>query len=263
MRTERSPWVGGHDRRACDAIWGFAWLGSHCGAPARAIEIRFANPAKSRCAPTAGLRAGWRSFDADRRHRRRPGRAGPTATARLSNLRLAGQIDPGTTSGQLAPIDLTLRTTGSAPITLDPCPAYAGRDYATARSGGFSDPISPDYLPCTNHQTVIGPGHPLHWTIPATNLLQTPGTGVIPGSTVYVQLGIAGVPPLRLTTAAHRQAAAACANSRSWPNCPGSALWPPSPRPPATEPRRSASSWPPCSGRPECRCWRRTGAGSG
>ncbi len=104
----------------------------------------------------------------------------------------------------LAPIDLTLRTTGSAPITLDPCPAYAGRDDATAHSGGFSDPISSGYLPCTSHAAVIRPGHPLHWTIPATSLLQTPGTGAIPGSTVYVQLGIAGIPPLRLKTTAHR-----------------------------------------------------------
>jgi N-acetylneuraminic acid mutarotase len=51
---------------------------------------------------------------------------------------------------------------------------------------------------------VIRPGHPLRWTIPATSLLQTPGTGAIPGSTVYVQLGIAGVLPLRLKTSAGR-----------------------------------------------------------
>ncbi len=124
--------------------------------------------------------------------------------ASRAQLRLAGQIQPGTTSGQLAPIDLTLRTIGSAPITLDPCPAYAGRDEATAHSGGFSDPISSGYLPCTNHTAVIRPGHPLHWTIPATSLLQTPGTGAIPGSTVYVQLGIGGVPPLHLKTTANR-----------------------------------------------------------
>jgi hypothetical protein len=121
-----------------------------------------------------------------------------------SSLRLVGQIEPGTTSGQLAPIDLTLRTIGSAPITLDPCPAYAGRDDATAYSGGFSDPISSGYLPCTHHAAVIRPGHPLHWTIPATSLLQTPGTGAIPGSTVYVQLGVAGVPFLHLKTTAYR-----------------------------------------------------------
>jgi hypothetical protein len=123
-----------------------------------------------------------------------------------SNLRLAGQIEPGTTSSRLAPIDLTLRTIGSAPITLDPCPAYAGRDYATARSGGFSGPISSGYLPCTSHQAVIRPGHPLHWTIPPTSFLQSgPGSGAIPGSTVYVQLGIAGVPQLmHLKTTAHR-----------------------------------------------------------
>jgi len=95
---------------------------------------------------------------------------------------------------------LLLRTS----VLLDPCPAYAGRDDATARSGGFSDPISSGYLPCISRGAVIRPGHPLHWTIPATSLPQTPGTGAIPGSTVYVQLGIAGVPPLRLTTTAHR-----------------------------------------------------------
>jgi hypothetical protein len=121
-----------------------------------------------------------------------------------SSLRLTGQIEPGTTSGQLAPINLTLRTIGSAPVTLDPCPAYAGRDQATAHSGGFSDSISSGYLPCTKHASVIRPGQPLHWTIPATSLLQTPGTGAIPGTTVYIQLGIAGVRLLHLKTTAHR-----------------------------------------------------------
>ena len=122
----------------------------------------------------------------------------------MERLRLAGQIEPGTTSGQLAPIDLTLRNIGSTPVTLDPCPAYAGQDYATARSGGFGDPIGSGYLPCTSHAAVIRPGHSLHWTIPATSLVQTPGTGAIPGTTVYVQLGIAGVPLLHLKTTAHR-----------------------------------------------------------
>jgi hypothetical protein len=119
-----------------------------------------------------------------------------------SSLRLTGQIEPGTNHWQIAPIDLTLRTIGNAPVTLDPCPAYAGRDDATARSGGFSDPISSGYLPCTKHAVVVRPGHPLHWTIPAISLLQTPGTGAIPGTTVYVQLGIAGVPPVLLKTSA-------------------------------------------------------------
>ena len=34
--------------------------------------------------------------------------------------------------------------------------------------------------------------------------MSTPGTGAIPGSAVYVQLGIAGVPLLHLKTTAHR-----------------------------------------------------------
>ena len=122
-----------------------------------------------------------------------------------SNLRLTGQIEPGTTGDQLAPIDLTLRTIGNAPITLDPCPAYAGRDQATAHTGGFSGPISSGYLPCTKHEAVVRPGQPLHWTIPATSFQQSgPGSAAIPGSTVYVELGIAGVPPLRLKTTANR-----------------------------------------------------------
>ena len=188
-----------------DAIWGFAWLGSYCGAPASAIQIPLdhARQASLRvplrgpqpgCQPTTGastLIDGIAGAPAQPVQPPRPD---------YSSLRLAGQIEPGTTSAQLAPIDVTLRTIGSAPVTLDPCPAYAGRDWATAHSGGFSDPISSGYFPCTNHWAVIRPGHPLHWTIPATSLLQTPGTGAIPGSTVYVQLGIAGVPLLHLQT---------------------------------------------------------------
>lgn len=191
------------------AIWGFAWLGSYCGAPARAIEIPLhqAGEASLRvplrgpqpgCEPATGAP---RLFDGIAGA---PGEPVQPPRPDYSSLRLAGQIEPGTTGGLLAPIDLTLRTIGSAPITLDPCPAYAGRDYATARSGGFSDPIGSGYLPCTNHGAVIRPGHPLHWTIPATSLVQTPGTGAITSSTVYVQLGIAGVPLLHLKTTAHR-----------------------------------------------------------
>jgi len=190
------------------AIWGFAWLGSYCGAHARAIEIplkhagtdslrvplRGPQPA---CQPTAGASVLIDGIAGS------PGEPVQPPRPDYSSLRLTGQIEQGTTSDQIAPIDLTLRTIGLAPITLDPCPAYAGRDYATAHSGGFGDPIASGYAPCIKHAAVIRPGHPLRWTVPATSLLQTPGTGAIPGSTVYVQLGIAGVPPLRLKTTAH------------------------------------------------------------
>jgi hypothetical protein len=191
-----------------NVIWGFAWLGSYCGAPARAIalplhragqtsllRISLRGPQPS-CAPATGPS---RLIDGVAGA---PGEPVQPPRPDYSTLRLTGHIEPGTNHWQIAPIDLTLRTIGNAPVTLDPCPAYAGRDQATARSGGFSDPISSGYLPCTKHSVVIRPGHPLHWTIPATSLLQTPGTGAIPGTTVYVQLGIAGVPPVLLKTSA-------------------------------------------------------------
>jgi hypothetical protein len=193
-----------------DAIWGFAWLGSYCGAPASAIEFPFhraggASPLhvplrgpQPGCGPTAGTSTLIDGI---------PGRPGePVAPPRpeYASLRLSGKIEPGTTSRQLAPINLTLRTIGTAPITLDPCPAIAGRDYAKTRSGGFSDPIPSAYLPCVIHAVVIDPEHPLRWTIPATSLVQTPGTGAIAGTTVTVQVGIAGVPLLKLKTTAHR-----------------------------------------------------------
>src|SRR5262245_5411893 len=193
-----------------DAIWGFAWLGSYCGAPARAIEIPLHHadaaplriplhgpqPACQRATGTSTLIDGVAGA---------PGEPVQPPRPDYSNLRLTGQIEPGTTGDQLAPIDLTLRTTGSTPITLDPCPAYAGRDQATAHTGGFSGPISSGYLPCTKHEAVIRPGHPLHWRIPATSFQQSgPGSAAIPGSTVYVQVGIAGVPQLLLKTTAHR-----------------------------------------------------------
>jgi hypothetical protein len=192
-----------------NAIWGFAWLGSYCGAPARAIEIPLYHAGTTPlrvllrgpqpgCEPTGGASTLIDGVAGA------PGEPVQPPRPDYSSLRLVGQIEPGTTSDELAPIDLTLSTIGSAPVTLDPCPAYAGRDDATAHSGGFGDPISSGYAPCTSHAPVISPGHPLHWTIPATSLLQTPGTGAIPGTTVYVQLGIAGVPLLHLKTIAHR-----------------------------------------------------------
>jgi len=191
-----------------DAIWGFAWLGSYCGAPARAIELPLdqAGEAPLRVllrGPQPTCEPAARASTLIDGIAGAPGEPVQPPRPEYSSLRLAGQIEPGSTSAQLAPIDLTLRTIGTVPITLDPCPAYAGQDWATARSGGFGDPISSGYLPCTHHRVVIRPGHPVHWTIPATSLLQTPGTGAIPGSTVYVHLGIAGVPLLDLKTTVH------------------------------------------------------------
>ena len=190
------------------AIWGFAWLGSYCGAPARAIAIPLHRAGKASllvplrgpqpaCNPATGPSTLIDGIAGA------PGQPVQPPRPEYSSLRLTGQIEPGTTSSQLAPVDLTLRTVGSTPVTLDPCPAYAGRDEATARSGGFSGPISAGYLPCTSHAAVIRPGHPLHWTIPASSFLQSgPGSGAIRGSTVYVELGIAGVPTLHLKTTA-------------------------------------------------------------
>ena len=192
-----------------DAIWGFAWFGSYCGAHARAIEIPLDHVGEAPlrvqlrgpqpgCEPATGASTLIDGVAGA------PGEPVQPPRPDYSSLRLVGQIETGTTSDLLAPIDLTLRTIGSTPITLDPCPSYTGRDSATARSGGFGDPISSGYLPCTSRGAVIRPGRPLHFTIPATSLLQTPGTGAIPGSTVYVQLGIAGVPLLDLKTTVHR-----------------------------------------------------------
>lgn len=173
------------------AIWGFAWLGSYCGAHAAAIQIPLHRPGthslqiplrgpQPRCNPSANPSVlidgvpGW------------PGQPVQPARPEYSQLRLNGHIQAGTTSSRLAPIDLALRTLGTAPITLDPCPGYAGRDFAHAHSGGFGSPISSGSLPCTNHQLVIKPGEVLRYTIPATSLVPTPGTGAIPGSTVHV-----------------------------------------------------------------------------
>jgi len=192
-----------------NAIWGFAWLGSYCGAPARAIEIPLAPVGRASlrvtlrgpqptCEPASGASTLIDGIAGA------PGEPVQPPRPDYSSLRLTGHIEPGTTGGQIAPIHLTLRTTGNAPIILDPCPAYAGADQATAHSGGFGNPLGPHYLPCTKHAAVIRHGHPLHWTIPAISLVQTPGTGAIPGSTVYVQLGIAGVKQLLLKTIAHR-----------------------------------------------------------
>lgn len=172
-----------------NATWGFAWLGSYCGAAARAIEIplRQAGQASLRvplhgpqpgCDPAAGASTLIDGIVGG------PGQPVQPPRPEYASLRLTGQIEPGTTSARLAPIDLTLRTIGSGRVILDPCPAYAGRDYATARSGGFSGPTSSGYLPCTSRAVVIRPGHPLHWTVPATSFLRSPGERAIPGTTV-------------------------------------------------------------------------------
>ena len=189
---------------AGDAIWGFAWLGSYCGPHASAVQIPL-SPGQNNKHLTAPLTGPQPDCTRNATSQLIDGVAGapgqPVQPARpdYMALRLTGQVQPGTRTDQLAPIKLTLGTTGPAPVTLDPCPAYAGRDFATARSGGYGDPISQGYLPCTTTRLVIEPGHPLRYTIPATSLVQTPGTGAIPGSRVHVTLGIAGLPLLSLT----------------------------------------------------------------
>ena len=188
-----------------NAIWGFAWLGSYCGTRATAIEIRLRHSAALHV-PLAGPQPDCTTSDDSTLIdgiAGAPGQPVQPPRPEYANIQLSGKIQPGTTRVQLAPIDLTLRNTSNAPITLDPCPAYGGRDLAKARSGGFGDPISAGYLQCTDRALVIRPGHPLHYTVPATSLLQTPGTGAIPGSTVHVDLAIAGLTPLSLTTRAH------------------------------------------------------------
>jgi hypothetical protein len=191
-----------------DAIWGFAWLGSYCGAPATAIQLPLDGAhGRTVSAPLSGPQptcvSGLSPSSLIDGIVSAPGQPVQPPRPEYADLRLTGRIEPGTSKTQLAPIDLTLRTIGQSPVPLDPCPAYAGRDSATARSGGFGDPISTGYLPCTTRSLVIRPGHPLHYTVPATSLVQTPGTGAIPGSTVHVNVGIAGVPLLNLTTTAH------------------------------------------------------------
>jgi hypothetical protein len=193
-----------------NAIWGFAWLGSYCGPPARAIEIPLHHDREASlrvplygpqpvCKPSAGPSMLIDGVAGG------PGQPVQPPRPEYASLRLTGRIEAGTTSDQLAPIDLTLLTIGNAPVILDPCPAYAGRDSATAKTGGFGGPINSGYLPCTRHAAVIRPGHPLRWTIPPSSFMQSgPGSGAIPGSIVDVELGIAGVPPLRLQTTAGR-----------------------------------------------------------
>jgi hypothetical protein len=189
-----------------DAIWGFAWLGSYCDIPANGIEIPLAHSAALHVplrGPQPGCDpAGDTSILIDG-ITGAPGEPVQPPRPEYASLRLSGRIEPGTTSNRLAPIELTLRNSGSAPIVLDPCPAYGGRDFAMAHSGGFGDPISSGYLPCTKRELVIRPGQPLRYTVPATSLLQTPSTGAIAGSTVHVDLAIAGLPLLRLSTTAH------------------------------------------------------------
>jgi hypothetical protein len=189
-----------------DAIWGFAWLGSHCGTPARAVAVplyhadrRWLRVAlhgpQPGCASTS--RASWLIDGVAGR----PGQPVQPPRPEYSQLRLDGRIDAGSTTLGLGPIELTLFTTGTAPLVLDPCPVYAGRDDATAHPGGFSDPIESGHLPCTHHRVVIRPGHPLHWTIAAISFTQF-GHRALAGSTVYVDIGIGGVPRLQLKTTA-------------------------------------------------------------
>jgi hypothetical protein len=190
------------------AIWGFAWLGSNCGAPARAVEIPLHHADRRwlrvplhgpqpGCDPTADPSVLIDGVAGT------PGQAVQPPRPEYSRLRLTGTIEPGTNTTQLAPLDLTLTATGSTPITLDPCPNYGGRDWAHALSGGYSDPVAYGQLPCVDHFLVISPSVPFHWTVTGVNLQQSPDTGAKPGSTVSITIGIAGVKQLTLKTIAH------------------------------------------------------------
>jgi hypothetical protein len=191
------------------AILGFGWFGSYCGRRATALELPLElsgpmaparlpfrvplsgpQPACDSSGNTSTLVDGIVGFAGEPVQPPRPDYA---------SLRLTGHIEKGTDRFQVGPIALTLTATGSEAVVLDPCPAYAGRDDATsAGSGGFGGPIDGGYLPCTKRALVIEPGHPLHYTIPATALDEDAAAG----STIDVTIGIAGIGTLNLEATA-------------------------------------------------------------
>lgn len=179
------------------AVWGFGWFGSYCGPRATALELLLPH-GKSIRVPLRGPQPscasggsvlidgipGW------------PGQPVQPARPTYAQLRLSGHIENGTTSDRVAPIQLTLRTVGTTPVPLDPCPAYSSWVFAAARNGGFGGTYKLGSLPCTQTARVIRPGHPLRFTVGSGTLDET----ALSGSTVHVDIGIAGVPPLKLTT---------------------------------------------------------------
>jgi hypothetical protein len=197
----------GVDLRYGKGIWGFAWLGSYCGERARAVEVPLDHADRHwllvplrgpqpGCNPTADASVLVDGVPAE------PGEPAQPPRPAYSQLRLTGSIEPGTTTTQLAPLDLTLIATGSEPITLDPCPHYAGWLWSHASSGGFGNGIAEGQLPCTDHILVIRPDHPFAWTVSDISVQQSADIRPKPGSTVSVTIGIAGVKQLTLQTTA-------------------------------------------------------------
>lgn len=180
-----------------DAIWGFAWFGSACDDRAVALEVPLKQGGSIR-APLRGpqpLCSSGGSVLVDG-IAGRPGEPVQPARPEYAQLRLSGHIESGTTPYRVAPIKLTLRTVGTNPVPLDPCPAYSSSVWANARNGGFGGTYKLGALACTQTVRVIRPGHPLRFTVGSGWLDET----AIRGSTVHVDIGIAGVPPLKLTT---------------------------------------------------------------
>jgi hypothetical protein len=186
---------------AGDAAWGFAWYGSSCGPRAAAIEIQTRDGEPIR-APLRGPQPSCTdrhgSFLVD-------GVAGgseePVQAARpgFTDLQLSASMARGTTQFQLAPIRMTLRTVGTTPVPLDPCPSYGGDYFARARSGGFGTGLPSGYLPCTQQMPSVRPGHPVHFTIPAADFDED----ATRRSVVHVRAGIAGVPVVQLSVTVH------------------------------------------------------------
>jgi hypothetical protein len=187
---------------AGDATLGFGWYGSYCGPPASAVEIRQRHGGVVR-APLRGPQpscSGAASSTIVDGVFGAPGEPVQAARPEFAQLRLSARIARGSTGDQLAPIRLTLRTTGTTSVPVDPCPAYGGMFQGQAESGGFAaDLQSRGYLPCKRHIAVVAPDRPLQFTIPASHLFET----AEPGSRLKLRIGIAGVPVVQLSVTVH------------------------------------------------------------
>jgi hypothetical protein len=190
------------------AIWGFSWTGSWCGAAAASVVLPTYDPSTDSLLPVGHVRArlsGPQPACQGTSHSTlTAGAAGlPTEPvlpppAAWSGLTARLHVARVTDGNELTQLVATLRNSTDRPIALDPCPSYT-MEFISHITGFGKKPTTGTEVNgangsfgCRQPATVVPANGEVAFHLP--DRADDAGTSAIPHSTVTIRFAIAGVP---------------------------------------------------------------------